>query len=113
MGAHTAARFKRVKAHYAAVQRRMETVQFTYNLTGSGCTTGVYAYTYKGTSTIWFCDAFWSAPSTGTDSKAGTVLHEHTPSDASTDDVTYGQPSCRALAISNPDQAINNADTHE
>jgi peptidyl-Lys metalloendopeptidase len=112
-GAHTAARFGRVKKNYAAVKKRMETVQFTYNLTGSGCTAGVYAYTYKGTSTIWFCDAFWDASATGTDSKAGTVLHEHTHSDASTDDITYGQASCRTLAISHPGQAIQNADTHE
>lgn len=112
-GPHTTARFNKVKANYTAVLKRMETIQFTYNLSGSGCTSGVYAYTYKGTSTIWFCDAFWSAPSTGTDSKAGTVVHEHTHSDASTDDVRYGQTACRLLARNAPNDAVNNADSHE
>lgn len=112
-GAYTAARFNTVKANYTAMKRRLETVQFTYNLTGSGCTSGVFAYTYKGTSTIWFCDAYWQAPATGTDSKAGTVVHEHTHSDALTDDIQYGQSGCRTLAKSHPEKAIHNADTHE
>ncbi|MFO0942290.1 MAG: M35 family metallopeptidase [Pirellulales bacterium] len=112
-GAHTTTRLKKVKSNYTAVKKRMETIQFTYNLTLSGCNSGVYAYTYKDTSTIWFCDQFWAAPATGTDSKAGTVLHEHTHSDAMTDDNVYGQPGCRALAISNPTKAIQNADSHE
>ncbi len=112
-GAHTATRFKKVKSNYTAVKSRMESIQFTYNLSGSGCGSGVFAYTYKGTSTIWFCDAFWAASATGTDSKAGTVVHEHTHSDASTDDNIYGQDGCRSLAISNPNKAVANADSHE
>ena len=112
-GTYNLARFNKVKNDYSTVKRRIETIQFTYNLTGSGCSSGVYAYTYKDTSTIWFCDAFWDAPAKGTDSKAGTVVHEHTHSDASTDDIQYGQSGCRALALSHPEQAINNADSHE
>jgi hypothetical protein len=112
-GTHTTARFNIVKANYSAVKRRLETIRFTYNLTGAGCDPGVFAYTYKGTSTIWFCDAYWSAPATGTDSKAGTVVHEHTHSDALTDDIQYGQTGCRTLARTQPDKAIHNADTHE
>src|SRR5262245_52720543 len=78
-----------------------------------GMSAWVFAYTYKGTEKIWFCGAFWDAPSKGTDSKAGTVLHEHTHSDASTDDVQYGQPGCRELAIAQPAKAVKNADSHE
>ena len=112
-GAYSKTRFNKVKSHYTKVVNRMETTEFTYNLTGSGCDSGVYAYTYKGTSTIWFCDAFWAAPDTGTDSRAGTVVHEHTHSDANTDDIQYGQPGCQQLAVSDPNKAVNNADTHE
>ena len=112
-GTHTTARFNKVKKNYSDVKARMESIQFTYNLTGSGCSSGVFAYTYKGTSTIWFCDQFWAAPASGTDSKAGTVLHEHTHSDASTDDNVYGQAGCRNLAISDPKKAVANADSHE
>ena len=112
-GKHTPTRFKKIKADYTAVKTRMESIQFTYDLSGTGCDSGVYAYTYKGTSTIWFCDQFWAAPAKGTDSKAGTVVHEHTHSDASTDDNQYGQTACRALAVSNPNSAVENADSHE
>jgi peptidyl-Lys metalloendopeptidase len=112
-GTHTTTRFNKSKSNFAAVKKRMETVVFTYNLSGSGCGRGVFAYTYKGTSTIWFCDQFWAAPANGTDSRAGTVLHEHTHSDASTDDNVYGQDGCRGLAKSDPDKAVENADTHE
>jgi len=113
VGAHTLKRFNKVKINYTAVKTRMESVQFTYNLSGSGCGSGVFAYTYKGTSTIWFCDQFWAASATGTDSKAGTVLHEHTHSDASTDDNVYGQVGCRNMAINQPNKAVENADSHE
>ena len=112
-GAHTLTRFNKVKINYTAVKTRMESVQFTYDLSLSGCGSGVFAYTYKGTSTIWFCDQFWAAPATGTDSKAGTVLHEHTHSDASTDDNVYGQAGCRNMAINQPSKAVDNADSHE
>jgi hypothetical protein len=50
---------------------------------------------------------------TGTDSKAGTVLHEHTHSDASTDDNVYRQAGSRALAINDAGRATENADSHE
>ncbi|HBI44476.1 MAG TPA: hypothetical protein DDY78_16735, partial [Planctomycetales bacterium] len=66
-----------------------------------------------GDTTIWFCGAFWAAPATGADSKAGTVVHEHSHSDANTDDLTYGQTNARALATSKPDQAVRNADNYE
>ena len=112
-GAHSTARFKRVKANFTAVQTRMETIEFTYNLSGAGCGSGVYAYTYKGTSTIWFCRQFGASPAKGPDSKAGTVVHEHTHSDASTDDIQYGQTGARNLAATNPNGAVNNADSHE
>lgn len=112
-GPHTATRFARVKATLEAVKLDMETEEFIYNLTGSGCNPGVYAYTYKGTNTIWLCDGFWHAPTQGADSKAGTILHEHSHSDASTDDVRYGQMACRQLAKENPDAAVGNADTYE
>ena len=112
-GTHSATRFKKVKANYSAVRERMERVPFTYDLTGDGCDDGIFAYTYQGTSTIWYCSAFWSAPAKGTDSKAGTVVHEHTHSDASTDDINYGQEDCRALARKKPARAVKNADSHE
>jgi peptidyl-Lys metalloendopeptidase len=52
---------------------------------------------------------------TGTDSKAGTLIHEmsHFNVVASTDDYVYGQTGAMNLALTNPDQAVDNADNHE
>jgi peptidyl-Lys metalloendopeptidase len=53
--------------------------------------------------------------STGTDSKAGTIVHEqsHFTVNGGTQDIVYGQSGAKSLAISNPAQAIMNADSHE
>ena len=65
--------------------------------------------------TIYLCGAFWNAPATGTDSKAGTLVHEasHFTVNGGTQDYAYGQAECKSLAINNPDEAIFNADSHE
>jgi len=75
-----------------------------------------YAYVYPTQPyKIYLGQAFWAAPLTGTDSKAGAIVHEtsHFIVVASTDDHVYGQAGCRALAISNPANATDNADSHE
>ncbi|QRV92787.1 peptidyl-Lys metalloendopeptidase [Ceratobasidium sp. AG-Ba] len=61
------------------------------------------------------CGQFWSAPLTGTDSRAGTIVHEnsHFTVNGGTDDHAYGQSDSQALAKSNPAQAVDNADNHE
>jgi len=112
-GKYTKTRFNKVKGDYKKIRKEFEDKQFTYDLTGQGCESGVFAYTYKGGSTIWLCDAFWAAPDTGTDSRAGTIVHERSHASAFTDDIAYGQDGCKQLAISAPAQAINNADSHE
>lgn len=115
-GTYAKTRFNRVKSHYQKIKNDFENKEFTYDLTGQGCGTGVYAYTYKGASTIWLCSAFWTSPDTGTDSRAGTLVHEHSHASAGTDDNAYGQEGpdgCKHLAITNPARAVNNADSHE
>lgn len=76
----------------------------------------IYAYVYPTQPyKIYVCGAFWAAPLTGTDSKAGTLVHEMSHFDvvAGTDDWAYGQTAAKALAISDPAKALNNADSHE
>jgi peptidyl-Lys metalloendopeptidase len=80
------------------------------------CTDSAYAYVYPTQPyTIYLCNAFWNAPSTGTDSKAGTLVHEmsHFNVVAGTNDYAYGQTAAKNLAIQNPTRAIANADSHE
>jgi peptidyl-Lys metalloendopeptidase len=112
-GSYSKARFRKVKSDYKKIQTEFENKVFTYNMTGGDCEDGDYAYTYKGTTTIWLCSAFWSAPATGSDSQAGTMVHEHSHASAFTDDIAYGAVGCRKLAKTNPGQATHNADSHE
>ena len=80
------------------------------------CNQSYYAYVYPASPyKIYVCNAFWSAPTTGTDSKAGTLVHEmsHFNVVAATDDHAYGQSAAKSLAISSPTNALDNADNHE
>jgi peptidyl-Lys metalloendopeptidase len=112
-GAATTSRYATVSTQYANIASALsnQTVKFNCD-----CTDSSYAYVYPTKPyEIFLCNAFWTAPMTGTDSKAGTLVHEmsHFNVVASTDDHAYGQAACRTLATSNPDQAIDNADSHE
>lgn len=112
-GAFTTSRFNTVKAHFTSISDAMDTAPVVYDC---GCTQNYYAYVYPNQPyKIYLCRVFWSAPLTGTDSKAGTIIHEMSHFDivANTDDVVYGQTAARNLAITNPDNAIRNADSHE
>jgi peptidyl-Lys metalloendopeptidase len=91
----------------------MSTQTFTFHC---DCTDSSYAYVFANQPYhVHLCNAFWSAPATGTDSKAGTLIHEtsHFSVVAGTQDYAYGQSACKSLAISNPTKATNNADSHE
>jgi peptidyl-Lys metalloendopeptidase len=77
------------------------------------CTDNYYAYVYKNQPyTIHVCNAYRSAPTTGTDSKAGTLIHEmsHFTVVADTDDWAYGQTACKRLKSN---KSTDNADSHE
>ncbi|KAF9463906.1 peptidyl-Lys metalloendopeptidase [Collybia nuda] len=82
----------------------------------TGCDPGDVAYVQPTVyGKVYLCGGFWTAPATGTDSKAGTLVHEgsHFVATAGTTDIAYGQTDCKQLAISNPNQAIRNADSYE
>ena len=113
-GVFSSTRYNTVKSHFTAISNAMDNAGVHFDCT---CTqTNVYAYVYPNQPyKIYLCGAFWAAPLTGTDSKAGTLIHEmsHFNVVADTDDYAYGQTAARNLASSNPDQAIRNADNHE
>ena len=113
-GVFSSARYDLVKSHFVAISDAMDTANVLFDCT---CTqNNVYAYVYPNQPyNIYLCGAFWAAPMTGTDSKAGTLIHEMSHFDivAGTDDFAYGQTAARNLAISNPNNAVQNADNHE
>ncbi|QHG87534.1 M35 family metallo-endopeptidase [Xanthomonas sp. NCPPB 1638] len=114
-GAYNASRYSRVSANFVAIDNALDqnNGQITLNC---NCNDSAYAYVYANAPyEIYICNAFWGAPVRGTDSKAGTLVHEmsHFTVVAGTQDRVYGQSGSRSLAISNPAQAITNADSHE
>jgi peptidyl-Lys metalloendopeptidase len=112
-GAADPARSTTVVRHFQAIKEAFASKPVTVDC---GCNESYYAYVYPNQPyKIYVCKAFWSAPMTGTDSKGGTLVHEmsHFTVVAGTDDLAYGQQAAGQLAVSDPDKAIQNADSHE
>ena len=113
-GIYNSARYSTVTSHFSAISNAMDTKPVTFDC--SCKKKNVYAYVYANQPyKIYLCSVFWTAPLTGTDSKAGTLIHEmsHFTVVAGTTDYVYGQTGAKNLAITNPSQAIMNADNHE
>jgi len=114
-GPATTARLSTGKSHFVSIDTAMDQSggQVAIDCT---CKQSYYAFVYPDKPyQIHVCKAFWTAPMTGTDSKAGTLIHEmsHFNVTAGTNDWVYGQTAAKNLAISNPDEALDNADNHE
>jgi peptidyl-Lys metalloendopeptidase len=112
-GATDQERAQTVKAHFTSIRDAFTSKPVTVDC---GCNKSYFAYVYPSQPyKIYVCKAFWSAPLTGTDSKAGTLVHEmsHFTVVAGTDDWVYGQAGAASLAVSDPAKATNNADSHE
>lgn len=113
-GAATEVRFSRVLSNFVAIGDALEEEQIRFDC---GCSeNGVYAYVYSSRPyDIFLCPAFRAASPGGTDSRAGTIIHElsHFTILADTDDHVYSQRGAQSLATTDPDQAITNADSHE
>lgn len=113
-GAYTSTRHDTVRSHFNKITQAFKKKPLTLDCSCND--NGVYAYVYPNAPyKIYLCGAFWAAPMTGTDSKAGTLIHEmsHFTVVAGTNDWAYGQTAAKALAINNPDRAVDNADSHE
>jgi len=112
-GVYSSSRYNTVKGNFTAISDAMDNAGIEFNCK---CKQNYYAYVYPNRPyEITVCRVFWQAPLTGTDSKAGTLIHEMSHFDvvAGTDDVVYGQTGAKNLAISDPNAAITNADSHE
>lgn len=114
-GAYAGSRWNLAKSHFDLIRNALDTltVDFDCNCTQSDTT---YAYVFLAQPyRIHLCGAYWRAPATGTDSKAGTLIHEmsHFTELGGTNDFVYGQDRAMELAVSNPNNAVMNADNHE
>jgi peptidyl-Lys metalloendopeptidase len=112
-GAYSSTNLTTARNHFTNIKNAMANAAIVVDCS---CTSSAYAYVYPASPyKIYVCNAFWSAPMTGTDSKAGTLVHEmsHFNVVAATDDHAYGQSAAKNLAISSPTRALDNADNHE
>ncbi|MBB1268170.1 M35 family metallo-endopeptidase [Shewanella sp. SR44-3] len=112
-GSYSSSRWSTVANNFSNIDSALNNQPLTFDCS---CNKSYFAYVYPTQPyKVYLCNAFWSAPTTGTDSKGGTIVHElsHFNIVAGTDDIVYGQSGAKSLAISNPSQAIKNADSHE
>lgn len=112
-GTYSSTNWNQIKTQFTNIKSSFDTKAVVVDC---GCTDTAYAYVYPSQPyKIYVCKAFWSAPTTGTDSKAGTLVHEmsHFTVVAGTSDYAYGQTAAKNLATSNPTKARKNADSHE
>lgn len=112
-GAYSSTRWNKVAGNFDAIKNALDTKAKVFDCS---CNQSYYAYVYPSQPyKVYLCRAFWSASTTGTDSKGGTIIHEmsHFNVVAGTDDIVYGQTGAKNLAISDPNGATNNADSHE
>ena len=112
-GAPNSSRQSTVTSHFNNIYSALDTQNITFDCT---CSDSYYAYVYPNQPyTVYLCNAFWTAPANGTDSQAGTLVHEiaHFNIVANTDDHAYGHSASKALAVSDPAKAVFNSDNHE
>lgn len=112
-GNYDPARYDNVNTNYDKIWDALANKDLTFTCDDKET---AYAYVYPSKPyEIYLGQAFWKAPLAGTDSQGGAILHEmsHFYVVASTDDHVYGQPLCRDLAKNDPDNAADNADSHE
>ena len=112
-GVFDPARYGTATTHFTSISNAWDNAGVNFDCK---CKRDYYAYVYPDKPYyIYLCRVFWLAPLAGTDSQAGTLIHEmsHFYNVASTVDFVYGQTAARNLAITNPDNAVMNADNHE
>ena len=120
-GVYDLSRYNTVSSNFSAISSAEDTapVDFDCSCPAYPNNPGVLAYVYPTLSyNIYLCSAYWGQPMTGTDSKAGVLIHEmsHFTVVAGTNahfGEVYGQAAAKDLAITDPDHAIVNADSHE
>jgi peptidyl-Lys metalloendopeptidase len=117
-GTFNSQRYSTVTTHFRNISNAASTqaLRFDCSTCPAGPNANAFAYVFANQPyRIYLCNAFWSAPNTGTDSRAGTIVHElsHFTILAGTSDFAYGQTAARRLAQQQPARAVQNADSHE
>jgi peptidyl-Lys metalloendopeptidase len=115
-GSYLSSRYTTVSTHFNAIQDATANKALKFSCGSPRCGRTTFAFVYSNSPyEVFLCPAFWGAELTGTDSRAGTIIHElsHFTILGGTDDHQYGQSSAKQLGATDPNKAINNADSHE
>jgi peptidyl-Lys metalloendopeptidase len=114
-GAYDFARYQKVYDVLYKTTWVLNNATITYDCYCEANMSQAYAYvTATQPYRIHLCGAYWAAPVTGSNSKAGTIFHEltHFTVIGDTRDYVYGQYYSRNLARNNPQLAVWNADNY-
>jgi len=106
-------RYDTVLSNFKAIKNTLDNKKIIFKC---DCQENAIAFVFPNKPfEIHICPTFWELQLNGTDSQAGTLIHElsHFKAIAHTDDYVYGKIKAHALAKSNPDDATNNADNYE
>jgi len=111
-GLYDAGRWATVNTNFEAIDDALDQ-NIEYICTSCGRTTVAYVYPAIPWE-IYICPTFFDTRLIDADYQAGVVLHEvsHWDIVANTNDYAYGETNCMALADSNPDSAVLNADSY-
>lgn len=116
-GTYSSSRFSAVDGAFESILDQFESTDFGFDCTCNDPDTFAFVFISDPAFTIHLCDVFWNAPAGrgNINSQPGTLVHEmsHFTAVYGSEDFKYGVEDCTALAISNPSQAINNADSLE
>lgn len=117
-GTYDSTRWVTVKDNYEQIKTELASNNLDFDCSAAQCTPSTVGFVYPTAPrpfSISLCNAFWSATATGTDSRAGTLIHflsQFTPI-AGAASYAYGQTDAHSLALTNTSQAILNADNYE
>ena len=112
-GTYTSGRKNTVSAHF----RSMSQTKFNALIYDCTCQQAAkFGYVNPAEADhVFLCQSFWNAPTTGTDSKAGTLINlvGQFSKNGGLKDSAQGQAGCKTLATNNPDAAAMNAASYE
>ena len=73
-GAYDATRWNQAETNFSKIKDAIDNKPLTFDC---GCKQSYFAYVYPDQPyKVYLCKSFWTAPITGTDSRAGTIVHE-------------------------------------
>lgn len=117
-GTYDAARWTAVRSGVEKMHAALVSNAVTFNCNDSQCAPSTFGFNYPSEISprrIFLCDEFWKASRLGTDSRAGVVIHVLSifTDTVGAQSYVYGTTGAQQLAVTNPRNAIKNADTYE